>query len=183
MSLSAALTASMPAQQATSSANPVNFPSGNPGVYVQDGGDWQAIALASPTKVKAKHAFASSLTYGAVAAPMVAVYPGTQAQVQMHGARPLICVYLVITPAAPILVRLVEKKNSRELDSGHVRASLTGSTHQAVADAGIVVPTTTSQPQDHVVVLQPQSDLVPGEYAVMFGANNMAIYDFGVAVP
>jgi hypothetical protein len=173
----------MPAQQANPGANPVNLPSGNPGVYVQDGGNWQTIAPASPSKVKAKHAFASSLTYGAVAAPVVAVYPGPHAQVQMHGARPQICVYRVITPDAPLLVRLVMKKNSRELDSGHVRASLTGSGHQAVADAGIVVPTTTSQPEDHVVLLQPQSDLVPGEYAVMFGAQNLAIYDFGLTVP
>lgn len=173
----------MPAQQAASSANPVSFPSGDPGLYVQDGGGWQAIAQTSPIKLKAKHAFASSLTYGAVAAPVVAVYPGVHAQVQVHGARPVICVYHVITSGTPLLVRLVEKKNSRELDSGHVRASLTGSGHQAVADAGIVVPITTSQPEDHVVLLQPQNDLVPGEYAVMFGANNMAIFDFGVAVP
>lgn len=170
-------------QQATAGGNAVNFPSGNPGVYVQDGGDWQAIAPASPTKVKAKHAFASSLTYGAVAAPVVAIYPGAHAQVQMHGARPLICMYHVMTPAAPLLVRLVEKKDTRELDSGHMRASLTGSGHQAVADAGIVVPTTTRQPEDHVILLQPQSDLVSGEYAVMFGAQNMAILDFGLAVP
>ncbi len=181
--LSAALTASMRGQQATSSANAVNFPSGNPGVYVQDGGDWQEIAPASPTKVKAKHAFASSLTYGAVAAPVVAIYPGAHAQVQLRGARPRICVYHVIKPNAPLLVRLVEKKDSRELDSGHIRASLTGSGHQAVADAGIVVPTTTRQSEDHVILLEPQSDLLPGEYAVMFGAQNLAILDFGLAVP
>ena len=42
---------------------------------------------------------------------------------------------------------------------------------------------TTTQADDHVILLQPQSDLVPGEYAVMFGAQNMAILDFGVAVP
>lgn len=173
----------MSAQQADGGANAVTFPNGNPGLYVKDGGDWQAIAQASPSKLKTKHAFASSLTYGAVAAPVVAVYPGAHAQVQVHGARPMICVYRVITPGTPLLVRLVEKKDSRELDSGHVRASLTGSGHQAVAEAGIVVPTTTSQPEDHVILLQPEGDLVPGEYAVMFGANNMAIFDFGLSVP
>ena len=152
-------------------------------MYVQDGGNWQSIAPASPTKVKTKHGFASSLTYGAVAAPVVAVYPGAHAQVQAHGVRPRICVYNVITPDTPILVRLVEKKDTRELDSGHIRASLTGSSHQAVADAGIVVPTTTSEPGNHVTLLEPQSDLVPGEYAVMFGAQNLAIYDFGLAAP
>ena len=168
-------------QQAAGSALPANLPSGSPGVYVQSGGDWQVVAPASPTKVKAKHAFASSLTYGAVAAPVVALYPGAHAQVQTRGARPRICVYNVITPEAPLLVRLIEKKNTRELDSGHVRASLTGSSHQAVADPGIVVPTTTSQEGDHVTLLEPQSDLVPGEYAVMFGAQNLAIYDFSLA--
>jgi hypothetical protein len=152
-------------------------------VYVQDGGDWQPLAQASPAKLKTKHGFASSLTYGAVAAPMVAIYPGTHAKVQVHGARPVICVYHMMMPEAPILVRLVDKKDSRELDSGHIRASLTGSTHQAVADQGIMVPTATTQQEDHVILLQPQGDLVAGEYAVMMGAQNMAILDFGVQIP
>jgi hypothetical protein len=177
------LTACSWGQQPASSSNPVNLPTGDPGIYLQGGGNWQAISPASPSKLKTKHAFASSLTYGAVAAPVVAIYPGVHAQVQSHGARPTICVYRVMTPNAPLLVRLIEKKNTRELDSGHVRASLTGSGHQAAAEAGIVVPTTTSQAEDHILVLKPISDLVPGEYAVMFGAQNLAIYDFGVAVP
>jgi hypothetical protein len=170
-------------QHPAGSVSSITPPSGNAGAYVQDGSDWQVLAQASPAKLKTKHGFASSLTYGAVAAPVVAIYPGTHAQVQVHGARPMICVYHMMTPEAPILVRLVEKKDTRELDSGHIRASLTGSTHQAVADAGIVVPTTTTQAEDHVILLRPQSDLAPGEYAVMFGAQNMAILDFGVAVP
>lgn len=177
------LTACSWGQQPAGGSNPINLPTGDPGVYVQGGGDWQALVQASPAKLKAKHGFASSLTYGAVAAPMVAIYPGTHAQVQVHGARPVICVFHMMTPDAPILVRLVEKKNTRELDSGHIRASLTGSTHQAVADEGIVVPTTATQQEDHVILLRPQSDLAPGEYAVMFGAQNMAILDFGVQVP
>jgi len=181
--LCATLTASLCGQQPTPSVNPANFPTGDPGVYVKGSGAWQAIAPASPSKLKTKHAFASSLTYGAVAAPVVAIYPGAHAQVQAHGARPTICVFHVITPNAPLLVRLVEKKDTRELDSGHVRASLTGTGHQAVAESEIVVPTTTSQAEDHVVLLKPQIDLVPGEYAVMFGAQNFAIYDFGVTVP
>jgi hypothetical protein len=181
--LGASLTVSMAGQQVAGSANAIVYPNGNPGAYVQDGSDWHALAQVSPAKLKAKHGLASSLTFGAVAAPVVGIYPGTHAQVQVHGARPMICVYHMMTPDAPILVHLVEKKDTRELDSGHIRASLTGSTHQAMADVGIVVPTTTTQAEDHVILLQPQSDLVPGEYAVMFGAQNMAILDFGVAVP
>lgn len=173
----------MIAQQADGSANAAQLPSGNPGLYIKDGGGWRAIAPSTPTKVKAKHAFASSLTYGAVAAPVVAVYSGAHAQVQMQGARPLICVYHIMTTDSPLLVRLVEKKGSRELDSGHVRASLTGSGHQAVADARIVVPTPSSQPEDRVILLQPQTDLLPGEYAVMFGAQNLAIFDFSLSAP
>ena len=61
----------------------------------------RVLIQASPAKLKTKHGFASSMTYGAVAAPMVAIYPGTHAQVQVHGARPTICVYHMMTPEAP----------------------------------------------------------------------------------
>lgn len=179
-SLSAVMMASMWGQQATPSGSAVSYPSGNPGLYVQDGANWDALAPAAPARIKAKHGFASSLTYGAVAAPVVAVYPGTHAQVQVHATRPLICVYHLITTDSPVLVHLKEKKDTRELDSGHIRASVVGSSHQAKADASIVVPTTTTHSEDGTILLRPQTDLAPGEYAVMFGLQNLAIFDFGV---
>ncbi|HEX4021603.1 MAG TPA: hypothetical protein VHX63_10690 [Acidobacteriaceae bacterium] len=86
-------------------------------------------------------------------------------------------------PSAPLLVRLKEKKQTRELDSGSIRAvPLVGSTREAQANASSIVPTTTIHSENYLVLFQPQADLAPGEYAVMFGANDLAILDFGVAV-
>lgn len=168
-------------QQATRNANNISYPSGSPGIYVQDAGNWRALTVATPTKVKAKHGFFSSMTYGAVAAPVVAVYTGEHAAAQVQAKRPMICVYHMITTDAPVLVRLQEKKKTRELDSGHVRATLTGSSHEAKADANIVVPTMTLPSHSEAILLQPNADLAPGEYAVMFGVRNLAIFDFGVS--
>lgn len=87
-----------------------------------------------------------------------------------------------MTPGAPLLVRLKEKKHTRELDSGSVRAvPLKGSSHQAKADANIMVPISTIPSEGGLILFQPKADLIPGEYAVMFGPSNLAIFDFGVA--
>ncbi len=159
-------------------------PSGQPSVYAQDVSNWHLLSPATPSKVKAKHAFLSSLSYGAVAAPMVVEYSGIHAQVQVHATRPHICVSHLITSNAPMLVRLNEKKQTRELDSGSIRAiPLVGSARQAQAVASSIVPTTTLHTENGMILIQPQTDLVLGEYAVMFGAQNLAIFDFGVTTP
>lgn len=161
-----------------------SLPSGQPGVYIQDAAGWHLLSQRTPAKMKAKHAYLSSLSYGAVAAPVVVEYSNPHASLQVHGAQPSICVYHIMSPNSPMMVRLEVKKKTRELDSGTIRAlPLGGSGHQAQADASILVPTTTVQAQDAVVVLHPQEDLAAGEYAVMFGAQNMGIFDFGVATP
>ncbi len=161
-----------------------SLPSGRPGVYIQDASGWHLLTESTPTKVKTKHAYLSSLSYGAVAAPMVVEYANPHASLQVHGAQLSICVYHVMTPGAPLIVRLEEKKKTRELDSGTIRATpLGGSGRQAKADASILIPTITVQSQDSVTVLRPETDLSAGEYAVMFGPQNMAIFDFGVTMP
>jgi hypothetical protein len=133
--------------------------------------------------MKAKRAFVSSLTDGAVAAPMVVEYANPHATVQIQTARPTICVSHLITTAPPLLVRLNVKKEIRELDSGSVRAVPFGDTsRQGHAQASSIVPTTTENPEDDLILIQPPTNLAAGEYAVMFGANNLAIFDFGVGV-
>lgn len=163
-------------QQAANAA----CPSDQPGVYVQDASGWHQLAVATPAKMKAKHAFLSSMSYGAVSAPAIVEYARAHAGVQVQGLRPAVCVSHIMAPGQPLLVRLHEKKNTRELDSGSLRAvPFANDTVQAHAAQNSVVPTTTST-QDGITLLTPQNDLGPGEYAVMFGAQNMAILDFGI---
>jgi hypothetical protein len=157
-------------------------PSGNPGVYVQGVSGWHLLAQTTPSKMKAKHAFISSLSYGAVGAPMVVEYPGPHSAVHIHATQPLICVAHIMSPNPPLLVRLDEKKKIRELDSGTIHAvPIVGSSKEAQAQASSIVPTTAEQIEDGVVLLRPQGNVSPGEYAVMFGAQNLAILTFGVA--
>jgi hypothetical protein len=131
--------------------------------------------------MKAKHAFLSSVTEGAVAAPMVVEYANPHAAVDAHTSRPTICVSHLMTTDPPMLVRLDVKKKLRELDSGSVRAiPFADASQQGHAQASSVVPTTTQKPEYGIVLLSPQTNMDPGEYAVMFGAANLAIFDFGV---
>ena len=156
-------------------------PSQPPGVYIEDARGWTPLSAATPSKMKAKHAFLSSVTEGAVAAPVIVEYANPHAAVAAHRARPTICVSHLTTTAPPMLVRLDVKKKTRELDSGTVRAFPFGDTsRQGHAEASSLVSSTTQKPEYGIVLLSPQTNLDSGEYAVMFGASNLAIFDFGV---
>lgn len=173
------------AQQPNAPAAPVtNCPSQPPGVYIKGGTEWSPLSATNPSRMKAKHAFLSSVTEGAVAAPMVVEYANPHAAVDVHTDQPTICVSHLMTSAPPMLIRLNVKKKIRELDSGSVRAIPFGDTsRQGHAVAGSIVPTTTEKPEYGIVLLQPQTKMDAGEYAVMFGADNLAVFDFGVDAP
>lgn len=164
-------------------ASEASAPSGQPGMYVQDSTGWHLLAQNMQYKAKLKHGFVSGLTYGAVAAPMVVEYQGLHAAVQINATQPKVCAYRLMIPSAPLLVRLKPKKQTRELDSGSLRAvPLVGQTKEVQASASSLVPTTTlPSTAECLALVQPQAALAPGEYAVMIGTQNIAIMDFGVA--
>lgn len=169
------------AQQADTHAGASACPNQPPGVYIQGADGWHALSSEIPFKTKAAHGFLSSMTEGAVAARIEAEYRGSHAAVQVQGARPTVCVSHMITPAQPIIVRLRERKNDRELDGGKIRAlPVVGGTKITEAQSSIVVPTTTNKSEYGITLVHPQTNLVPGEYAVMFGPTNVAIFGFGV---
>ncbi len=180
----ASVAAVQPAQgvATTQSTEESTAPTGQPGVYIQDSTGWHLLAQNANFKGKVKHGFVSGLTYGAVSAPMVIDYAGAHATVQINATQPHICAYRILFASAPLLVRLQPKKQKRELDSGSLRAvPLVGASKEAKASASSIVPTTTLPSTACETLLQPQAALDPGEYAVMFGAQNLAIMDFGVA--
>lgn len=169
------------AQQANTNSAAPACPSQPPGVYVRGADGWHALSSEIPVKTKAAHGFLSSMTDGAVAARIEAEYRGSHAAVQVESARPTVCVSHMITPAQPIIVRLREKKNYRELDGGKIRAlPVVGSTKLTEAQSSIVVPTTTNESESGITLVQPQTNLIPGEYAVMFGPTNVSIFGFEV---
>jgi hypothetical protein len=168
------------AQQAGTQAGSA-CPNQPPGVYIQGTDGWHALSSATPYKTKAAHGFLSSMTDGAVAARIKAEYRGAHAAVQVQGARPTVCISHIITPAEPIIIRLREKKNDRELDGGKIRAlPVTGQMKMTKAESSIVVPATTDKSANGITLVHPQANLAPGEYAVMFGPTTVAIFDFGV---
>lgn len=183
-----ALLVSMPVlgQQVAASNSKTNmndsYPSGDPGVYMQDATGWHLLSQNTSFKAKVKHGVLSGLTYGAVAAPMVVEYAGAHATVQAHTAKPRICVYHLLTSGQPLLVHLSQKKQKRDLDSGTMHVlPIVGASHQVGANAGSLVAITTQSNDACKILMQPTSDLADGEYAVMFGAQNVAIFDFGVS--
>ena len=113
---------------------------------------------------------------------MVVEYDGAHATVQAHTAKPRICVYHLLTSGQPLLVHLSQKKQKRELDSGTMHVlPIVGASHQVEANASSLVAITTQSNDACKILMQPTSDLADGEYAVMFGAQNVAIFDFGVS--
>jgi hypothetical protein len=175
----------MPAQDKTSSTSATtnvtaDYPKDRSGVFIQSS-DWIAIRAAMPSKTRVKHGLAASLTYGVVAAPIIAEYDGLHAQVQVEPSRPVICICRVLSlPGTPVLVRLHAnpKKNLREFDGG--RMPVIGA---KIADAtqNDLIPADVSQPEDTVWLVQPRQALPPGEYALMLGTQNVSIFPFTVA--
>lgn len=169
------------AQRAGTQAGSPACPNQPPGVYIQGTDGWHALSSATPYKSRAAHGFLSSMTDGAVAARIEAEYRGAHAAVQVHDARPTVCISHIITPAEPIIIRLREKKNDRELDGGKIRAlPVTGQMKMTEAESSIVIPATTDKSEYGITLVLPQANLADGEYAVMFGPTNVAIFDFGV---
>ncbi|MGA2961490.1 MAG: hypothetical protein ABSD96_07440 [Candidatus Korobacteraceae bacterium] len=152
-----------------------------PGVFIQSV-DWLPMSAARPSKTKAKHAIAASLSYGAVPATVTAEYAGAHAQVQLEAGRPVICLcHLLSLPGTPALVRLHAKKDSRELDGGKMIAyPIVGGSKIADANQSDLIAVETTQPESLVWLVRPEQPLAPGEYALMLGTQNMSIFPFAV---
>ena len=153
-------------------------PTNEVGVLIH-GVEWTSIPSETPGKARVKHGLAPALTYGIASGAMVAEYQGAHAPVQIEAGRPVICIcHFYSLPGDPVLVRLhPNKKNARELDGGKIHVG-----YKTVrAETADLVPVTISQPENRVWLVQPQQALAAGEYALMLGVQNMAIFPFSVA--
>jgi hypothetical protein len=154
----------------------------SPGVYVEGAGGWVELSSAIPSRARVKRAIVGAFTYGAVPTDFVAEYDGERAPAQIAPGRPVIYIYGSISlPGAPVLVRLHvnQKKGLRELDSG--RMPIVG-TKTAQAKQTDQVGVDVSQPEGALWSIRPKESLVPGEYALMLGRQNVSIFPFGVVV-
>lgn len=174
------------AQTQSSPATPpakvaANYPKDKAGVMIQTS-DWVALPSASPTKTRAKHGIAASMSYGAVPANVVSEYEGLHAEVQTPPGQPIICLcHLVSLPGAPVIVRLHSKKEFRELDGGRMRVlPVVGGSKIADANQSDLLPVDVTQPENMVWLVQPQQPLPAGEYALMLGTQNVNIFPFTV---
>jgi hypothetical protein len=81
-------------------------------------------------------------------------------------------------PGDPVIVKLHPQKGMRELDAG--KLPILGG-KMAQADKSDLVQADLSHPAKTVWVLQSKTPLPEGEYAVMLGTQNMAIFPFTVS--
>jgi hypothetical protein len=162
----------------------VDYPMNQAGVLIQ-GGEWAAVANQNPTKTRAAHSIAASLSYGIVPVKIVAEYEGEHASTQIETPQPVICLcHFMSLPGAPVLVRLHPKKGARELDGGRMYVyPVVGNSKMADANKSDIVPADVSHPDPQVWLIRPQSPLDPGEYALMLGTQNMSIFPFAVSPP
>jgi hypothetical protein len=161
-----------------------DYPLDQPGVLIQDT-KWTAVANQMPTKTRAAHGIAASLSYGVVPVKIVAEYAGEHASTQVGTAQPILCLcHFMSLPGDPVLVVLHPKKGARELDGGRMFVyPVVGNSKMADAKKGDLIPADVSHPDPHVWLIRPQAPLPPGEYALMLGTQNISIYPFTVVPP
>jgi hypothetical protein len=161
-----------------------DYPMNQAGILIQDA-QWTAVANQMPTKTRAAHGIAASLSYGLVPAKVVAEYAGEHASTLVETAQPMICIcHMISLSGDPVLVRLHPKKGSRELDGGKMIVyPLVGGSKMADANKSDLIPVDVSHPDPRVWLVRPQSPLEPGEYALMLGTQNISIFPFTVVAP
>lgn len=164
-------------------SNPVSadYPKNRAGVMIGEK-QWTDVANQTPSKTKAAHSIAASLSYGIVPAKVVAEYQGEHSPTRTTETQPVICVcHIFALPGAPVLVKLHAKKDSRELDGGRMTVyPLVGGTKSADANKSDLIAADVSQPEPQVWLVRPQTPLDPGEYALMLGTQNINIFPFTV---
>jgi hypothetical protein len=138
-----------------------------------------------PSKTRTAHGIAASLSYGIVPVKIVAEYEGEHASAQVEAGRPIICLcHYTSLPGAPVLVRLHPKKLARELDGGRMIVyPVVGNSKMVDANKTDLIPADVSRPDPQVWLVRPQAPLEPGEYAMMLGTQNIAIFPFTVVAP
>ena len=160
-----------------------DYPMDRAGVLIQSG-QWTVVANQNPAKTRTAHGIAASLSYGIVPAKVVAEYDGEHAQAQVETVQPILCIcHIISLPGDPVLVRLHPKKGSRELDGGRMIVyPVVGGSKMADANKSDLIPADVSHPDSQVWLIRPQSPLLPGEYALMLGTQNISIFPFTVAL-
>lgn len=158
-----------------------DYPADRAGILVQTS-SWEEIKDEMPTKTKAKHGIAASLSYGAVPAKLISEYEGDHAQTQLQAGQLMICIcHLLSLPGDPVIVRLHPKKKSRELDSGKMIVyPVVGGSKTVDASKTDLIAVDIAHPDPHVWLVRSQSPLPAGEYALMLGTQNVNIYPFTV---
>ena len=161
-----------------------DYPTDRPGVFLQST-SWKELANALPTKTRAAHGIAASLSYGVVPAKVVAEYAGEHASTQVDAGQFTICIcHILSLPGEPVIVRLHSKKDARELDGGKmVVYPVVGGSKIADANKSDLIPVNQAHPEPQIWLVSPQSPLAPGEYALMLGTQNLNIYPFTVTLP
>jgi hypothetical protein len=158
-----------------------DYPTNRAGILVQNSG-WVTIADQIPTRTKPARVLAASLSNDMVPVRVVAEYDGDHASARIAAGQPVICICRFFSlPGKPVLVRLHSKKGVRELDGGRMIVyPVAGGAKTADANKSDVIAVDVSQPEGQVWLVRPQSALVPGEYALMFGTQDLSIFPFTV---
>jgi hypothetical protein len=174
--------------QPVPSSNPsvtADYPMDQAGVLIQNNNNWTQVANQYPARTRAAHSVAASLSYGMVPVKIVAEYAGEHAPTAVAAGRPVFCLcHFMSIPGEPVLVRLHAKKDIRELDGGRMIVyPIVGGSKMADANKTDLIPADVSHPDPQVWLIRPQSQLDPGEYALMLGTQNLSIFPFTVVPP
>jgi hypothetical protein len=121
------------------------------------------------------------MLFGLVPAYTVAYFHGQHADVQTASQRPVLCFCRTKpVPAGPLLVKLHGKNGDRELHGTPLPAVGAQIMKAKLSD---IIPADIFRAEKDVWLIQPKTELQPGEYALMTENDNMDIFPFTISDP
>jgi hypothetical protein len=168
-----------------------DYPVDKAGIFIR-GSSWEPLMDQDPTKARTARGYADTFSYKTVPAKVVvAEYDGEHATIQVDAGEPTICICnMASLPGQPVIVRLHVKKGARELDGGRtIVYQVNGESKIADANKSDLIPVDQLEQDSHIWrdahiwLIRPQSTLPPGEYALMFGTQNLSIFSFTITEP
>lgn len=141
--------------------------------------EWKELSQVLPNDpdLQVKNGMISGITWGAVPARLVVRFDGEHADVLVNSRRPTIRISGVSVSMKLLLVRLHPKRGYRDLVGSRLREP---GAQIAKVDPHDRVAAVISEDGPDAWILRAKEALQPGEYAIMTGKQNLALFPFTI---
>jgi hypothetical protein len=162
--------------QSTKPAGIPEIPEASGAYYLQNNANWIRLQLASIDKMKTKGMGLFLETGGYTRLGASGVYHGAKAALRISVSNPTFFIREVGSSKDAIIIRLVEKKDSRMI---HTSSANTSVENKGGFQKDEIRKVTVTEYPDHSFLLTPEENLSSGEYLLVFGGAASG-FDFGI---